>query len=180
MRKARARPPKGGRGRIVAIAIGLTAALAIAAVLWPSGPSLAPPAPAFAPAPASSSYKTWLPFADAKPILERFAAELPPALRGVAPSGSERAWTEWMSRKDAEIRGRIAVMPYAEIERAVLPLLAAVGEQATSAQAPKVAAAAVASATAGSTSAAKARAAPSCWSSRKSVRASSWRAETSP
>ena len=50
-----------------------------------------------------------IPYADAKPILETLRADLlPEQLRALSPAQREAAWPEWVSRRDAEIRARLA------------------------------------------------------------------------
>ena len=50
-----------------------------------------------------------IPYADARPILDMLRADLIPAeLRTLAPGQRETRWPEWVSRRDAEIRGRLA------------------------------------------------------------------------
>ena len=48
-----------------------------------------------------------IPFRDAKPILERLAASLPPELAGKSLSELESAWDDWVSRRNREIRARL-------------------------------------------------------------------------
>ena len=58
---------------------------------------------------AQSSGSTNIPYADAKPILETLKPDLiPEALRSLAPAQREAAWPEWVSRRDADIRARLA------------------------------------------------------------------------
>ena len=50
-----------------------------------------------------------LPYSDARPILDTLRADLIPAeLRTLAPGEREAMWPEWVSRRDAEIRTRLA------------------------------------------------------------------------
>ena len=50
-----------------------------------------------------------IPYADAKPILDTLKPDLLPAqLRTLTPSQREAAWPEWVSRRDADIRARLA------------------------------------------------------------------------
>ncbi len=50
-----------------------------------------------------------IPYADARPILETLRADLIPAeLRTLAPAQREAMWPEWVSRRDAGIRARLA------------------------------------------------------------------------
>src|SRR5262245_56717737 len=46
-------------------------------------------------------------YRDAKPILERLAASLPPELAGKSASELEAAWADWVSRRNREIRARL-------------------------------------------------------------------------
>ena len=48
-----------------------------------------------------------IPYSEAKPILERLAASLPPELAGKSASELESAWAEWVSRRNLEIRARL-------------------------------------------------------------------------
>ena len=58
---------------------------------------------------AQSTGSTNIPYADAKPILETLKPDLiPEALRSLAPAQREAAWPEWVSRRDADIRARLA------------------------------------------------------------------------
>ena len=50
-----------------------------------------------------------IPYADARPILDTLRPDLIPAeLRALAPAQRETMWPEWVSRRDGEIRGRLA------------------------------------------------------------------------
>jgi hypothetical protein len=50
-----------------------------------------------------------IPYADARPVLDTLRADLIPAeLRTLAPGQREAMWTEWVSRRDADIRARLA------------------------------------------------------------------------
>ena len=78
------------------------AALLLALSIDAAGSAQAPAAP-----PAASAARTNIPYADAKPILDVLRKDLlPPELR-TAPS-RETAWSGWVSRRDAEIRARLA------------------------------------------------------------------------
>ena len=57
--------------------------------------------------PGRMSAATPISFRDAKPILERLAASLPPELAGKSPSELESAWGDWVSRRNREIRARL-------------------------------------------------------------------------
>ncbi len=68
----------------------------------------------------SSSWLSWrlaaqaqgrlnISYSDARPILETLRSDLlPPQLRTLTPAQREAAWPEWISRRDAEIRARLA------------------------------------------------------------------------
>jgi hypothetical protein len=50
-----------------------------------------------------------IPYADARPIVDTLRADLIPAeLRSLAPAQREAMWPEWVSRRDADIRARLA------------------------------------------------------------------------
>src|SRR5262249_16834160 len=52
---------------------------------------------------------TNIPYAEAKAILESLREDLLPAeLRAKTSSERESAWADWVSRRDAQIRGRLA------------------------------------------------------------------------
>ena len=53
------------------------------------------------------SVATPISFRDAKPILERLAASLPPELAGKSTSELESVWSDWVSRRNREIRARL-------------------------------------------------------------------------
>lgn len=57
--------------------------------------------------PGRMSAATPISFRDAKPILERLAASLPPELAGKSASELESAWGDWVSRRNREIRVRL-------------------------------------------------------------------------
>ena len=73
--------------------------------LWPSARSAAQTSPA-AGAPAG---RVNIPFADARPILEALRSDLLPLeLQGKQGAQLESTWPGWVSRRDAEIRSRLA------------------------------------------------------------------------
>ena len=50
-----------------------------------------------------------IPYSDVRPIFEALRPELqPPDLRGKTPAEREAVWPEWVARRDADIRARIA------------------------------------------------------------------------
>jgi SAM-dependent methyltransferase len=50
----------------------------------------------------------YVPFADARPILEAIQPQLwPAALQGLAPAAVEARWSDWVAREDAAIRARV-------------------------------------------------------------------------
>src|SRR6267142_1572611 len=51
---------------------------------------------------------TFTPYEDAKPILDSLAEIIPPELRDAAPEAREDVWNAWASKRDAEIRSRLA------------------------------------------------------------------------
>jgi len=53
------------------------------------------------------SVATPISYRDAKPILERLAASLPPELAGKSASELESVWNDWVSRRNREIRARL-------------------------------------------------------------------------
>jgi hypothetical protein len=57
--------------------------------------------------PGPLSVVTPVSFRDAKPILERLAASVPPELAGKSASELESAWGEWVSQRNREIRARL-------------------------------------------------------------------------
>src|SRR5437879_12353443 len=62
-------------------------------------------APAAGPVPGKVGY---IPFAEAKPILEAMAEALPVGLSGQTPEKLESLWPAWVKARDAEIRERLA------------------------------------------------------------------------
>src|SRR5262249_13186228 len=56
----------------------------------------------------SQSSVVYIPFSDAKPIVEYLADVLPPDLRHLGPDRLERAWPRWVKHRDIEIRERLA------------------------------------------------------------------------
>jgi len=56
---------------------------------------------------ARTSVSTPISYQDSKPILERLAASLPPELTGKSASELEPAWSDWVSRRNREIRARL-------------------------------------------------------------------------
>jgi hypothetical protein len=58
---------------------------------------------------AQSTGRANIPYSDVAPILETLRADLIPAeLRALAPAQREAAWPEWVTRRDADIRARLA------------------------------------------------------------------------
>ena len=57
--------------------------------------------------PGRMSIASPISFRDAKPILERLAASLPPELAGRSASELESGWGDWVSRRNREIRARL-------------------------------------------------------------------------
>ena len=58
---------------------------------------------------AQSTGRANIPYSDVRPILETLRVDLIPAeLRGLAPSQREPTWPEWVKRRDADIRARLA------------------------------------------------------------------------
>lgn len=52
---------------------------------------------------------TYIPYSDAKPIVEALRDDLlPPDLRDKTPAEREAVWSEWSARRDAAIRARVA------------------------------------------------------------------------
>ena len=81
-------PPSPGRLRWASCGVGLC----IAAVLAAQTPGRAN-----------------IPYSDVRPIFETLRADVIPAeLRGLAPARLEAAWPEWVTRRDADIRSRLA------------------------------------------------------------------------
>lgn len=57
----------------------------------------------------SQSINAFVPYADVKPIFDALRPDLlPPDLRGKTPGEREATWSEWVARRDADIRARIA------------------------------------------------------------------------
>jgi len=51
---------------------------------------------------------SYVPFADARPILEAIQPQLwPAALQGLSPAAVEARWSDWVTREDAAIRARV-------------------------------------------------------------------------
>jgi hypothetical protein len=58
---------------------------------------------------AQAPDRIYIPYADAKPILDALRPELlPPELGTLTSAERETAWPDWVSRRDAEIRARLA------------------------------------------------------------------------
>jgi hypothetical protein len=104
---SKARVPRGRRGRRwtgpAALAIA-AAVIAIALGTW--GPWRSTPPVASAPIDATPN-TSHLPLEDARPILDRFAAELPAELRQ-RDRLSDQSWIDWLRKQDADVRSRIA------------------------------------------------------------------------
>jgi hypothetical protein len=49
----------------------------------------------------------FMPYVDARPILQAMAEALPRGLRSLTPQEQESAWPEWVKQQDAEIRARL-------------------------------------------------------------------------
>ena len=56
----------------------------------------------------SSPRVAYIPYADAQPILKALADELPAELKNASDSQRLALWPEWVKRRDAEIRARLA------------------------------------------------------------------------
>ncbi len=54
-----------------------------------------------------SGHVSFIPYPDAKPILETIEQALPPDLRGLTADQRERAWPEWVKARDSQIRERL-------------------------------------------------------------------------
>jgi len=59
------------------------------------------------PAPRAIPAKQFIPFDEAKSILDLHRSALPPELAAAPPSQLDAAWTAWVSRHDREIRARL-------------------------------------------------------------------------
>lgn len=57
--------------------------------------------------PGRMSVATPISYEDSKPILERFAASTPPELAALSSAELESGWSEWVSRRNREIRARL-------------------------------------------------------------------------
>jgi SAM-dependent methyltransferase len=55
-----------------------------------------------------ASPRHFIAYEDARPVLERLAAILPAELAGIPAADREAAWPGWVSRRDREIRARLA------------------------------------------------------------------------
>jgi hypothetical protein len=73
----------------------------------PKGPTSAP-STSTAPVPIPLPRKAAISYVDARPALESHRDQLPAALKGKTPLEVEAAWPAWVSRHDADIRGRLA------------------------------------------------------------------------
>jgi hypothetical protein len=49
----------------------------------------------------------YVPYRDAQPILKQLDEILPPALKGKSPEPQAASWTNWVTRRDSEIRARL-------------------------------------------------------------------------
>jgi hypothetical protein len=105
-RSPRAPAGDGRRGRAAAwIAVALAAAaVAVVVARWPRADVASDPAGP----PAAASYKSRIPFAEAKPIIDRLASDLPPDLRSRSAAQLESVWAGWVTAEDAGTRARIA------------------------------------------------------------------------
>jgi hypothetical protein len=56
----------------------------------------------------AATSSTGIPFADARASIEAHRAELPPDLKALDPSALETAWPGWVSKRNIEIRARLA------------------------------------------------------------------------
>src|SRR5713226_8721 len=56
----------------------------------------------------SARKAVFIPYKDAKPILEAESEILPPSLSGKTADAQAREWPNWISRQNAEIRTRLA------------------------------------------------------------------------
>jgi SAM-dependent methyltransferase len=57
---------------------------------------------------APSAVRTPIPFEDARPVLDAHRSDLPAGLKGKTAVELEAAWPAWVTRRDAEIRARLA------------------------------------------------------------------------
>jgi SAM-dependent methyltransferase len=58
---------------------------------------------------AAQSGRSYIPFADARPILGALRTDLlPPQLQWKTPAQLESGWSDWVSHRDADIRARLA------------------------------------------------------------------------
>ena len=65
------------------------------------------PGPAGGSASSPAIDKTWISYADARPVFRTLPDNLPVPLKGKPPEEIEAAWPTWVSQHDAEIRGRL-------------------------------------------------------------------------
>ncbi len=92
-----------------AVAIGGTAFLTVRSTTKvPAARPEASSGPAPLPAPAAASYKTNIPYDEAKHIVDAHRDTLPADLKASTSIDLEAAWPAWVSRHNAEIHGRLA------------------------------------------------------------------------
>jgi hypothetical protein len=91
--------------RTRSIPVVVLAALVTCSCASPPAP---PPAASTASAGQPIPYQVSLSYDEARPVLDAHQADLPAALRGLAPAAQAAAWPGWVARHDADIRGRLA------------------------------------------------------------------------
>lgn len=58
--------------------------------------------------PQSAAAKAFIPYVDARPVVDALRQALPAELIGESPAALERQWTEWVFQRDRTIRARVA------------------------------------------------------------------------
>jgi len=91
--------------RRAAVILSLAAAACRGETPQPAPASPAASAPAPKPPAATAAY---MPYADARPIVDALRSSLPADLKGRTPGDLEAAWPAWTARHDAAIRARLA------------------------------------------------------------------------
>lgn len=86
-------------GSLAGVALALSLSSAQTAVVWRPQPE--------PPAPASAARKTFIPYVDARPVIEALPRSLPAALMGKNPAELESAWPGWVVQRDTAIRARV-------------------------------------------------------------------------
>ncbi|MGH9256925.1 MAG: hypothetical protein ACRD3C_20380 [Vicinamibacterales bacterium] len=91
----------------IALALGLCLALWHAIALYATGLQATLPGRPERVISVSTAAKTFIPYSDARPVVERLRQNLPAELMGKSPAELEAAWSGWVLRRDTAIRSRL-------------------------------------------------------------------------